>query len=104
MLASLCGMKVGMPTADIALIELNIDVLGIVDFGAKLLTIDGSMYDSRVVIYSVSGDMGFMLAWGDNPSFAFSVGGLNPRFTPPPNFPRLNRCCVSICSGDNPRL
>src|SRR5205085_1917192 len=51
MLAILGEIKVGLPTADIALIELNIDVLGIVDFGAKLLTIDGSMYDSRVVIY-----------------------------------------------------
>jgi hypothetical protein len=103
-LAILGEIKMALPTQDLALIELNIDVLGIVDFGAKLLTIQGSMYDSRVTIFSVSGDMGLMLSWGDNPSFAFSVGGLNPRFQPPPNFPQLNRCCISICAGDNPRL
>jgi hypothetical protein len=97
-------VRVALPSSDIGLIELNIDVLGIIDFGAKLLTIQGSMYDSHVVIYSVSGDMGLMLSWGDNPNFAFSVGGLNPRFTPPPNFPQLARCCVSISDGDNPRL
>jgi uncharacterized protein DUF6603 len=97
-------IKMALPTADIPLIELNIDVLGVIDFGAKLLTIQGSLYDSRVTIYSVSGDMALMLGWGDNPNFAFSVGGLNPRFEPPPNFPQLNRCCVSLGLGDNPRL
>jgi hypothetical protein len=97
-------IRMALPTADVGLIEINIDVLGIIDFGAKLLTIQGTMYDSHVVIYSLSGDMALMLSWGDNPSFAFSVGGLNPRFTPPPNFPQLNRCCVSIGLGDNPRL
>ncbi|MFM0330095.1 DUF6603 domain-containing protein [Paraburkholderia strydomiana] len=97
-------IKMALPTDDLALIELNIDVLGIIDFGAKLLTIQGAMYDSRVTIFSVSGDMALMLAWGDNANFAFSVGGLHPRFQPPPNFPQLNRCCVSIGDGDNPRL
>src|SRR6185437_6394669 len=97
-------IKMALPSDDIPLIELNIDVLGVIDFGAKLLTIQGSLYDSRVTIYSVSGDMALMLGWGDNPNFAFSVGGLNPRFQPPPNFPQLNRCCVSLGLGDNPRL
>lgn len=103
-IAILGQIKLALPTADVGLIELNIDVLGIIDFGAHLLTIQGSMYDSRVLIYSVSGDMGLMIAWGANPNFAFSVGGLNPRFQPPPNFPQLARCCVAIGLGDNPRL
>ena len=97
-------IKLALPTTEAALIELNIDVLGIIDFGAHLLTIQGSMYDSRVLVFSISGDMGLMLSWGDDPNFAFSVGGLNPRFEPPPNFPQLSRCCVSIGDGDNPRL
>ena len=103
-LAILGQIKMALPSNDVALIELNIDVLGEIDFGAKLLTIQGSMYDSHVTIYSVSGDMALMLAWGDNANFALSVGGLNPRFQPPVNFPQLNRCCVSIGDGDNPRL
>ena len=43
----------GLPTMDAALVELHIDVLGVLDFGAKTLAIDGSLYDSRVLIYSV---------------------------------------------------
>ena len=37
------------------------------------------------------GDMALRLSWGDNPSFALSVGGLNPHFQPPPGFPTLKR-------------
>ena len=37
-----------------ALIELHIDVLGMLDFGAKMLSIDGSLYDSHVLIYSLA--------------------------------------------------
>ena len=85
-LAILGEIKMSLPSEDVALIEINIDVLGIVDFGAKLLTIQGSMYDSRVTVYSVSGDMGLMLAWGDNPNFAFSVGGTPSSLSAAPEF------------------
>ena len=47
----------GLPTTDEALIELHIDVLGVLDFGAKTLSIDGSLYDSHVLIYSLAGDL-----------------------------------------------
>ena len=103
-LAILGEIKAALPDEDVALIALNIDVLGTIDFGTKLFTIDGTMYDSYVLVYSISGDLGLRLSWGDNPSFAFSLGGLHPRFTPPPGFPQLARCTVSIGDGDNPRL
>ena len=103
-LAILGEIKAALPDQDLALIALNIDVLGTVDFGTKLFTIDGTMYDSYVLVYSISGDLGLRLSWGDNPNFAFSLGGLNPRFTPPPGFPQLARCTVAIGDGDNPRL
>ena len=70
----------GLPTTDEALIELHIDVLGVLDFGAKTLSIDGSLYDSRVLIYSLAGDLALRLNWGDEPNFVFSLGGFNPHF------------------------
>jgi hypothetical protein len=97
-------IALALPSAQAALIKMNVDVLGIVDFGAKLLTIQGEMYDSRVLEFAITGDMAMMLAWGDDSNFAFSIGGLNPKFAPPVNFPQLKRCCVSIGSGDNPRI
>jgi hypothetical protein len=103
-LAILGQIKVALPTEEAALIELNIDILGSVDFGAQLLAIDGTMYDSQVLVFTTEGDMALRLGWGNNPTFALSVGGLHPRFEPPPGFPHLHRARVSIGSGDNPRL
>jgi hypothetical protein len=98
-------VDVGLPTEDIALVALHVDVLGTIDFGVKKLSIDGSMYDSHVLIYSISGDLAFRLSWGSDPNFVFSLGGFNPHFnTAGLDVPQLNRLSVSIGVGDNPRL
>lgn len=95
----------GLPTADEALIELHIDILGVIDFGAKTLAIDGSLFDSRVLVYSLAGDLALRVSWGDNPNFVFTLGGFNPHFnTNGLNVPQLHRMSVSIGDGDNPRI
>lgn len=105
LIAILGLIDAGLPTADVALIELHIDVLGLIDFGAKTLSIDGSLYDSRVLIYSLAGDLALRLSWGDTPSFLFSLGGFNPHFnTAGLDVPQMNRLSVSIGNGDNPRI
>jgi hypothetical protein len=104
-LALLGLIDAGLPTTEAALIELHIDVLGLLDFGAKTLSIDGSLYDSRVLIFSLAGDLALRLNWGDNPNFVFSLGGFNPHFnTAGLNLPDLHRLSVSIGDGDNPRI
>jgi hypothetical protein len=95
----------GLPTEDAPLIELHIDVLGTLDFGTKTFELDGSLFDSRVLIYSLAGDLFFRLCWGDNPIFIFSLGGFNPHFnTAGLDIPKLVRLSVSIGDGDNPRI
>jgi hypothetical protein len=95
----------GLPTTEAALIELHIDILGILDFGAKTLSIDGSLYDSRVLIFSLAGDLALRLGWGSNPNFLFSLGGFNPHFnTTGLDVPSMHRLSVSIGDGDNPRI
>jgi hypothetical protein len=37
-------------------------------------------------------------------SFLMSVGGFNPRFTPPMGMPKLQRITIALASGNNPRL
>lgn len=104
-LALLGLIDAGLPTTEAALIELHIDVLGLLDFGAKTLSIDGSLYDSRVLIFSLAGDLALRLSWGDNPNFVFSLGGFNPHFnTNGLNLPQMHRCSISIGDGDNPRI
>jgi hypothetical protein len=104
-LALLGLIDAGLPSTEAALIELHIDVLGILDFGTKTLSIDGSLYDSRVLIFSLAGDLALRLSWGENPNFLFSLGGFNPHFnTTGLNVPNMHRLTVSIGNGDNPRI
>lgn len=97
-------LKMELPAHEAALVEIHIDLLGVLDFGQKLLMFVASMHDSRVTIYSVYGDMAFRLYWGDPPNFAYSMGGWNPHFTPPPGMPELRRLTVALGLGDNPRF
>jgi hypothetical protein len=103
-LAILGQIKATLPTEDAALVQLHLDVIGIIDFEKKSLSIDATLYESRVLIYELDGDMALRLGWGENPNFALSVGGLHPRFPPPPGFPELHRLSLSMGDGDNPRL
>jgi len=95
----------GLPTQDEALIEIHIEVLGVINFGTKTLSIDGSMYDSSVLIYALAGDLAMRLAWGSNPNFLYSLGGFNPNFnTDGLDVPQMVRLSVSFGDGDNPRI
>jgi hypothetical protein len=98
-------IDVGLPSEDAELIALHIDVLGTIDFAAKKLAIDGTLFDSRVLIYSLAGDLAMRLTWGSDPNFLFSLGGFNPHFnTAGLDIPPMNRMSVSIGDGDNPRI
>lgn len=92
-------LEAKLPTADDALIEIHLDVMGVIDVTNKTLAIDATLYDSRILEFALSGDAALRLSWGDNPQFALSLGGFHPKFTPPPNFPALRRLSLSLGSG-----
>jgi hypothetical protein len=87
-----------------ALVKLNMDVLGVLDFGDKSLAIDAQLRDSNAGGFPISGDMAMRLRWGDQPNFALSVGGLNPNFEAPVGFPTLERVRIDLGQGDNPSI
>ena len=98
-------VKVALPDPDLAIVSLNLDVLGIIDFEQRLFSIDASLYDSRVGPFSVYGDMALRLFWGDSRRSSPSRSAaciLSSR--PPPGFPQLRRATIEIAVGDNPRL
>ena len=96
--------SLALPVPDEAVVELHLDVVGILDLGARNVSIDATLYDSRVAAFTISGDMALRLNYGDTPGLAVSAGGFNPRFTPPPGFPELRRLAISLGDGDNPRI
>jgi len=97
-------ISVFAPTEQLAYVEFNLDVVGILDFGAREVSIDASLYDSRVLLYTITGDMALRANWGDHPDFAVSVGGFHPKFVPPANFPKLERAAITLAVGNNPRI
>jgi hypothetical protein len=96
--------KVEIPAADVPIISLKLEVVGVIDFEEQLFSIDATLYDSRVATFSVYGDMAMRLFTGVPPNFALAIGGLHPQFRPPPNFPTLRRATIEVGLGGNPRL
>lgn len=98
-IAILGQAKVAVPDEDLPLVLINIDLLGFIDLGNETLAIDSSIYDSRIMSLTISGDLAIRTSWGDDPDFALSIGGFNPRFVPPPGFPALRRLVVEMRRG-----
>lgn len=97
-------LHASLPTKEEAVVELHLDVLGVLDFGQKTLAIDAVLHDSRLAAFDLYGDMALRLEWGNQPLFALSVGGFHPAFQPPPAFPSLRRLTLALGDGGNPRL
>jgi uncharacterized protein DUF6603 len=95
------ALKVAIPHEDAPLIVLKVSFAGAIEFDKQRLFFFASLYESRILFLPLSGDMGLLVAWGDDPNFVASVGGFHPRFLPPPlPFPTPTR--VSITLTDTP--
>jgi hypothetical protein len=94
-----------LPNAEFPRLVINLDVLGILDFGEDSLAIDAVLFDSKLLSYALDGKMALRADWtSGEENFALSIGGFHPQFhNIPPGFPQLTRLMVTIGSG-NPRL
>jgi hypothetical protein len=89
---------------DEVIVYIKMDILGVLDFEKGDLSIDATLYDSRIASFPISGDMALRFSWGAKSDFGVSVGGFHPAYNPPPNFPILNRLSIDLSSGENLRL
>jgi hypothetical protein len=103
-LAILGKLHMALPTKEKALVVINVDLLGVVDFEQGTAAVDAALRDSRIAAFPISGGMAMRANWLGKPAFALSVGGFHPRFTPPPGFPKVDRVQIALLTGDNPRL
>ena len=99
-IALLGSLHMALPDDNAALIQIQIDILGTLDFGTDQLSIEGLLYDSYILAYELSGSMALQLNWGASPDFALSMGGFFPGYQPPPGFPAMQPLTVSIGDGD----
>ena len=78
--------------------------VGTVDFSSGQLRFDATLYNSRVLNFTLTGDMAVRVYWKENANILLSVGGFNPSYTPPPmNLGRLQRISIVLFEGTDVR-
>jgi len=94
-----------LPKEEAPVLRLQVNFLGEIDFEKKQLSFDASLYDSKLLAFTLTGDMAIRLYWGEDANFLLTVGGFHPAYQPPPmNLPDIRRITLSLTEGDNPRL
>jgi hypothetical protein len=90
-------LQIALPTVDAALIKLQVNFIGAIEFDKKRIWFFAALFDSRVLFLTIEGEMGLLVAFGDDANFVVSVGGFHPRFSPPPlPFPSPRRIAIDI--------
>jgi len=104
-IAILGVIKALLPDEDKALLRIQVNFLGVIDFDNKYISFDASLYDSRLLTFTLAGDMAFRLSWGNTNVFILSVGGFHPAFRDAPgDLQNMTRLTLSLLSGENPRI
>ena len=100
-------LKVLVPPLDIALLRIQVNFIGSIDFAAQFVRFDASLFDSKLSTYTLDGDMAARLRGGAHPNFVVTVGGFSPRFVPAADLEvgAMRRVSVNMLpTTDNPRL
>ncbi|MBP6826426.1 MAG: hypothetical protein KA165_07695 [Saprospiraceae bacterium] len=98
-------LKVALPTEEAALILIQVNFAGAIEFDKKRLYFFASIFESRILFLTIEGEMGLLVAWGDDANFVVSVGGFHPRFSPPPlPFPSPKRLAINILDTSIARI
>ncbi|WP_068115095.1 DUF6603 domain-containing protein [Tropicimonas marinistellae] len=101
-IALLGRIGIALPDPEAAIVELNMDVFGVVNLTEKTFALDATLRDSHVLhLFQLSGDMAMRMSWGDAPNMLVSMGGFHPDFVPPEGTPNLARLRAALPLGDN---
>jgi hypothetical protein len=103
-LVLIAELAVLLPTPDEKLVEIHVSALGTIDFGTSEGALDAVLHDSRVVNFPLHGGMALRVNWSGQKTLLLAVGGVHPKFQPPPGFPKLDRVGISMPSGPISKL
>ncbi len=104
-IAILGVLKCALPDEDSALLVLQVKFIGALEVDKSRLWFFASLYGSRVLFMTLDGEMGLLVAWGNDANFVISVGGFHPRFTAPAlPFPTPRRVGLSILDSSFARI
>lgn len=77
-------------------IKLQLDSLGIINFGTGDISLDAYLYDSTIGPFTITGGMALRASFGAKPLFLLSVGGFHPAFQAPAGFPSIERVALGL--------
>ena len=98
-------LKIALPADDIAILVLQVNFAGALEFDKKRLYFFASLFDSHILFITIDGEMGVLFAYGDDANFVLSVGGFHPQFNPPPlPFPLPTRIQINIINESYARI
>jgi hypothetical protein len=104
-IAILGVLKVALPEENLALVVIQVNFIGAIEFDKKRVYFFACLFESRILFMTLEGEMGLLMAWGDDSNFVVSVGGFHPRYNPPPlPFPSPKRLCLSILNESWARI
>ncbi|MCP3857292.1 MAG: hypothetical protein GY698_21595 [Actinomycetia bacterium] len=98
-------LKVNLPDEKAPLIKLQVNFVGAIEFDKKQAWFFAGLFESRVLMTTLEGEMGVLVRWGNNTNFVVSVGGFHPQFKPPPlPFKGLKRIMNTILDSGVARI
>lgn len=104
-IAILGVLKAILPDEDAAVLKLQVNFIGAIEFDKKRGWFFAALYDSRIVFITLEGELGVLLALGEDANFVLSAGGFHPRFAPPPlPFPSPRRISLDIVNTPVARI
>jgi hypothetical protein len=93
------NLTAALPVRDAAVVVLNLDFIGTIDFSTGAVAFDATLSNSRILSWPISGEAAVRTGWGASAGLVASIGGLHPQFPIPAGFPNLHR--VTIAFGTN---
>lgn len=98
-------LRVNLPAEDAPIVVINVGFIGALQFDKQRLWFYASMFDSRILFLTLSGDMGLLMDYSENSNFVLSVGGFHPLFSPPPlPFPNPSRIHIDVLNKASQRI
>lgn len=104
-IAILGVLKLALPDENAALVVIQVNFIGAIEFDKKRLWFFASIFESRVLFITLEGEMGLLVGWGNDANFVVSVGGFHPAFNPPAlPFGAIARIAINILNTDFARI
>lgn len=98
-------LRAALPADQIAILVLQVNFAGVLEFDKQRFYFYASLFDSHILFITISGSMGVLFAYGDNANFVLSVGGFHPQFNPPPlPFPAPQRISIDLINESFARI